>query len=378
MENKEIAYEKPGTGDNAKKYEIVKRYVLKYIQEKGLGPGDTLPTDKSLTETLHVSRITILRAFQDLQEQRLIYRIQGGGTYVGEREESSRNASPAFIPFVISHHEPGNRFFELIQGAEQCLSEHSCYLTIHTTSDDCGKERHIIEQLIKDNAKCILISPRNSNQNIDFYFKVIHGSVPLVFVDIPPSGLFANLVSCDNIYGGYLATSHLFEQGYKRIAIFSAPFDQADSTLKRLNGYQLAHRESGVPLDEQLYYIVTDDQPIDRLVDKMLNQPVVPDAVFAVNDASAIQVYNHLQRRGVRVPEDIALIGFDNQSAAATLPVPLSTIDQPFHQLGYTAAKRCLDLLETQDASFQHIILPVSLVKRASTQNRAKDRGMRI
>jgi GntR family transcriptional regulator of arabinose operon len=351
---------------NIPKYAEIHSFILEYIRDNSLRNGDKLPTEKQLSDKFNVSRITIQRALRDLNDQGFIYKIQGGGTYVGSIAEQKKH-NIDFIPLIISRDNPSTRFFEIIQGAENYLSTQSSFITIHTSNDDYQAERNIINRLINSNAKCLMILPCYSNENVEFYFNLIKDGINIVFLDILPNGLTGNLVCCDNVYGGYLATSHLIKQGYRKIAIISAKSNYQSSINERINGHRLATNEANLPVQENYLKYFTDVNEISGLVDELMSLENPPDAIFSINDVTAVNILTHLQNRNIRVPEDVALIGFDNLDIAANQSIPISSINQKFYDIGYKAAMLCFDLIKNSPKSFTHYILPVSIIQRQST-----------
>lgn len=346
------------------KHKAVKEYIYQYISEKGLENGDKLPTEKEICEMLDVSRITAQRAIQDMLAEKAVYRIQGSGTFVGAAAVENKTTDIGYIPLIMSNTDETFRFREVIQGVEGYLSGRGCHVTLHTmTYGDSEKMLRAVTQ----NHKCAMIMPGASHVDNKLYFDLQNNGVKLVFIDILPANISTNYVSSDNISGGYIATKHLIDRGYKKIFTTSTPPITANSIADRLTGYRLAHEEAGLDYRPDYNLLFQEYRPLEAYLDDILKHPDKADAIFAINDTTAVLLSNLCIRKGVRVPEDIAIIGYDNSSAGANLPIPISTIDQKFYEFGYEAAKLAYKCCYEDSNVTSHTILPVKLIERAST-----------
>ena len=152
-------------------------------------------------------------------------------------------------------------------------------------------------------------------------------------------------VRLDNVHGGYIATKHLLGLGHRRIAHISGSEDHADA-IDRYKGYLQAHEEAGIPVDPALVFQGEFHENGGALaMTRLLDSGHPFSAVFAGNDQSAMGAHMVLYRRGLRVPEDISLIGFDNLPATAYLTPPLTTVHQPLYEMGQYLAQTLLSML---------------------------------
>lgn len=349
------------------KYTSISAYIRKYITDHDFKAGDKLPTEKEMCDELSISRTTIRRALQDLQEQQVLYKIQGSGTYVGSKPIEKTPNAP-IVPMVLSRASSVSRFIEFVQGAESYLSEKSYFLSLHVANESAEEERHIINRLIEQDFRYILVSPYTSEVNVDFYFNWIQQGIHFVFIDILPNGLNGNLVTSDNVTGGYLATEHLIAQGYRRVAFFSSKTITESTIIDREAGYDMAMRAAGRPIEPSLKIFFDYTRSAATPILEAMQSPQPPDAFFAVNDVTATYLFGQLEKIGYRVPEDVGIIGFDNLKMAFENRVSLSSIDQNFYKLGYEAAKMCLQQMVAESPLMQKVYVPVHLVARESTK----------
>ena len=170
----------------------------------------------------------------------------------------------------------------------------------------------------------------------------------------------------DNEYGAHLAVRHLIELGHRRIAFVSGPANHTDA-MERLAGYRRALMEADIPLDQNLiaegnFHEASGLMAVNRLFETQQQFT----AVFAANDLSAYGVRLGLYRKGVRVPDDISLVGFDDLPGSAFTAPPLTTVHQPIYDLGRTATTALLGLINGETASGD--VAPVELVVRETTR----------
>jgi LacI family transcriptional regulator len=191
-------------------------------------------------------------------------------------------------------------------------------------------------------------------------------SVPVVAID-PHSGHGGRTtIGSDNIAGARAATEYLISLGHRRIAHIRGRQDLESAQLREL-GYRQSLDEHGIPFDPEL---VRDGNyrasQTDDAARELLTRPDRPTAIFAANDQSAIRVLDVAAELGIRVPEQLSVIGFDNVPEAAASTPQLTTIAQPFVQMGGQALQMLLRLLNGEDVS-GHVHLPAELVVRSST-----------
>ncbi|HEX2953035.1 MAG TPA: LacI family DNA-binding transcriptional regulator [Bacillota bacterium] len=210
----------------------------------------------------------------------------------------------------------------------------------------------------------ILISPREILQS-DLE-EIRSDGLPFILIDGDPNSGLA-CVAPNNYRGGYLATEHLIKLGHQRIAHISGP-QKWYNCSERFRGYKEALQHYGIPFDPDL--VVSSDLYIKEapfIINQLLALPDPPSAIFALNDNMAAGSLNALSRNGLHVPEDMAVIGFDDIYYAEYFQPPLSTIHQPFDQIGETAALRLIDMVTKRKIDNSLSVFPVELIVREST-----------
>ncbi len=172
-------------------------------------------------------------------------------------------------------------------------------------------------------------------------------------------------ITVDDRQGGYVATTHLIDLGHRRIAI-AAPLNSPGT--KRRAGYVAALQEQGIDIDPDLQVSVDFDVPGGQQAGRSLMQlPSPPTAIIAGNDLIAIGIITVVKRLGRRVPEDVAVVGFDNIPMAALYDPPLTTIAQPLYEMGAYAMQAILDRVQDPTLGGATTIFPTPLIVRRST-----------
>jgi LacI family transcriptional regulator len=191
-------------------------------------------------------------------------------------------------------------------------------------------------------------------------------SIPVVAIDPHTGPGGPSTIDSDNVGGARVATRYLIELGHRRIAHIRGRSDLASAELREA-GYRESLAEAGIPFDATLVrdggYQAALTAETTR---ELLTRPDRPTAIFAANDMSALGVLKVAHELGLRVPEDLSVIGFDDIPEAASSIPPLTTMAQPLHDLGAQALEMLIDLLDGHDVP-SHVQLPAELVVRAST-----------
>lgn len=194
--------------------------------------------------------------------------------------------------------------------------------------------------------------------------KALHESkMPFVLIGRHPT-LDIMHIDVDNIAGGYDAVMHLAELGYQKIATITGP-QNLIAGYDRFQGYKQALEENNLSYDPQLvvegdFSEVSGYQACKELVQYQ------PEAIFVANDTMALGAQRALREAGIRVPEDIAIVGFDDIPNASSSPVPLTTVRQPTQEMGNAAVDALIKIINHPDAKYPNIILPTELIVRKS------------
>jgi LacI family transcriptional regulator len=195
-------------------------------------------------------------------------------------------------------------------------------------------------------------------------------NIPLVFFDRVVDEIEANKIVVDDFGGGFKATKHLIEQGCKNIAHIGGPLN-LNIYNNRLDGYRAALKESGFKTNEAfiLHNSLTRKDG-EEAIKHLLKLPKIPDGIFCANDTTALSVITYLKSINVKMPDEIAVVGFSNEPFSEVVTPSISTIKQPGFQMGQKAAELLLDQIngKTSGSQFKTIVMPTELIVRESSK----------
>jgi LacI family transcriptional regulator len=272
---------------------------------------------------------------------------------------SLRRNSTNVIGILVPEFEPFST--ELLKGISSAVEGTGYELLAYSGNlehNQVGWERRSLSRLagtLIDGA--VIVAPTAS---------VTDATIPVVAVDPHTGKTGPSTVEADNVGGARAATQHLIGLGHRRIAHIRGRTDLVSAQLRE-QGYREALEAAGLPFDPELVrvggYRAAETTDAAR---ELLSRSDRPTAVFAANDLSAIRVLEIARELGLRVPEDLSVVGFDNVPEAANAVPALTTVAQPLHQMGAEAVRLLLGLLAGA-TSEEHLLLPATLVVRASS-----------
>ena len=271
------------------------------------------------------------------------------------------------LGFVVS--DLNNPFVpEVARGLQDLADEQGYCVLIFNTDGDGQREARALNLLRDRQVDGLVITPPETPQG-DACIRELHAQgIPIVFLGRKVDGVAIDRVTTDTYAGGRAAMEHLLELGHTRIALIGGD-EQRNATTGRRKAYGDSLAQARLPIDPALIAAT----PLFRAggaaaAAALLALPNRPSAIFAVNDTLALGVLTEATRRGLRVPRDLSVVGFDDIALAEQAHPPLTTVAQPKLQLGRTAARLLIARIERQTAAEpQEARLPCELVPRAST-----------
>ena len=344
-------------------------------------PGRRLSSETELQRQLKISRSTIRQALHKAEAERLIERVPGRGTFVASL--STTNDTSHLIGYIALDLLSSDFQYQLLCGAENAAKEKGYRILFSNSNQDVDEESRLLDQLLADKVGGILIWPDLHNDPTRRLFQLARqDSIPIVLMDRTLPSLNCDCVASDNYAGGYDAVKHLADLGHQRIAFLSRPILQLSTIAERFRGYQKALQDAGLtPL--QPWLVGTVDQELStrpalrayssgvgpeiEQIARYLESPERPTAIFATNDLMALQALKAASQVGLRVPDDLAVVGFDDTDILAHLEVPLTTVAQDIFDLGRQAAELLIERIEGYNGPPRQKLLPTQLRVRAST-----------
>lgn len=294
---------------------------------------------------------------------------------IEELQFTPRSASRQFRPgrertLGLALADMGNPFFvDVALGAEAAAKELGVGVVIVHNGEDLAREEQNLDLLVQQRVHGIMITPVDErNPRLE---QLVERGVPLVYVDRISGDRPCCWLATDDLSGGRLAGEHLLESGHRRIGFVGDPAISRQVEQRRRGLHEVVAEaglpESTVELFPTSSWKVRDGRTVGLgLVERA--PEARPTALFCANDMLALGVLQELVLHGVRVPEDIALVGFDDLDWASTSTVPLSSVRQPRELLGRTAVRMILDEIEQGAAhEHEHVSFAPELIVRDSS-----------
>lgn len=338
-------------------------------------------TIQDIARKLNVNASTVSRALNghraisEITKKRVLAAAKKLNYHPNRIASSLRLGKTEIIGVIIPSTEI-SFFASVIHGIENIATQNNCSVLIYQSNEMPEAEMRGIRTFLHARVDGVLASISKETTSLGHFQEIIKRGVPLVLFDRVTDKLQVPSVVVDDYKGAFNATTHLINEGCRSIAHIAG---QKHVTIftKRLKGYKDALLASGLPVRNELivYGNITVESGMECMR-HLLALPQPPDAVFAVEDFTALGAMQELKRSGKKIPDEIALIGFANASFSNYITPGLSTVDQQAKQMGEEAAK--LFFLLSSNKSFyrikpEKIVLEPELIIRASSSKIKKN-----
>ena len=268
---------------------------------------------------------------------------------------------------VIVPHIDGHFFSQVMKGAEAVANRAGFNVLLCQSNEDYGQEQKNVDTMINAQVDDIMVSVARTTHDYKHFDKIKKRDIPLVFFDRILDGPEVNAVELDDFQGGYQSTKHLLEQGCRRIAHFGGP-QHLNIYINRFGGYRQALQEYGIPIEEELVLFSDMWEADGRAgMEQLLALPKPPEAVFSASDFSIVGAMRVLKERKLRIPEDIALSGFSNESFTSLTEPNLTSVDQCCEEMGLAAMRLLLEMVQEHEQAPRKIVIQPRLMKRESS-----------
>lgn len=373
-----------GRWNGGPKYKIIFESLKESILTGEYGQGARLPSESDLVRRFGVSRMTIVKAFKELQQLGLVVRRVGSGTYT---TSPANRGEHRLFGLLIPELGQTEVFEPICRGMTTVSSggNHSL-LWGNTSGENQSKEQiaeYLCHQYIATGVAGVFfapleLTPVKDEVNRRIVAALDKAKIPIVLLDrcfAPyPARSGYDLVGIDNRRTAFMATEHLARVGAKRIAFLGKRFS-ASTVDARIAGYREALLAYGLLRNEDL---VTRGDPSDEgLIGPILDRQK-PDAFLCANDHTAAHLMQTLLRLNRRIPEDIRIVGIDDVKYASLLPIPLTTQHQPCCELGAVALSAMIERLANPSLPSRDILLNCNLVVRSSCGSGAGHRALSL
>ena len=359
------------SGASTPLYQQVARDIRRKILNGQMPVGSKLQTHRELAVTYGVSVITINKALSGLVSEGVLHSRVGRGTYIAARPSESEGVrAPAALGFVLR--DLASPFFSLVAHAAQQRADELGYgLLFSSSSNRLDREEEQIQRFSDMGVNGLIIASMSRTYRLSEPIRALHDrGFPYVMVSYT-AGAEVHHVGTDQEEAGFLGAQHLIETGRRRIGYIADKFGSMSGEL-RGSGYRRALTQNGLAVDPTLLFEYpyegewNDFRSGYAIGERVAELAVKPDGVFVYNDLGALGFQDALLDHGIRVPDDIAVVGLDDIELAGRSRVPLTTVRQPVDRIGALAVDTLLARLRGEQTETRKILQPELIVRRSS------------
>jgi len=347
---------------------LVKSYVKHLLKGNAISYGEKLPSEHELMEKFKVSRHTIRQAFGELTSEGYIFKEQGKGTFSNYRKDTKQKQIIAVLTTYIA----GFVFPGIISGIEQTLSDEGYMMLLSNTNNIKEREAQVLTSILEHNVAGLIMEPTKSarpNSNLKLLEDIRGKGIKFVFLNACYDDFNSAYVLLDDYKGGFIATEYLIQLGHTRIAgIFKTDDKQG---ISRKEGFMAAMQKYGAAINPDFIGEYETANMYDfpyMFAQSLLRRDDRPTAFFCYDQYDAMMVLQAIQDRGLKVPDDISIVGYDDSISLMQSDIKLTTILHPKKDMGVQAAKYMIDMLDGRLERPQMVYRP-ELIVRNSCRN---------
>lgn len=343
------------------------------------GAGQRLPTEIELEEALGISRVTIRQAMKAAVDEGLVVRSAGKGTYIAADKANMLNKG--FIGYIV-HHLTSSFNIQMLSAVERAVNGSGYHLIFASSNANLEQENQILQGFGLRNLLGYIVQPVMTNQPNRTLIQLVNSGHPVVLIDREIPGVSADLITADHFSGGQQATRHLLEQGYTDIVFLATNLMRVSSVAGRYSGYCSVMEQAGlrpkppfllsslgeIGYNEIMKSIPEEDASVDAELAAFLLSPNRPRAIVAVNDAIAFMVIKIARQLHIKIPDELALVGYDNMMFSGGFG--LSTVDQHADRIGKEAVRLLMKRISGDRSAPEKVVVPVELVVRVSSRKK--------
>ncbi|AWW00238.1 LacI family DNA-binding transcriptional regulator [Arcticibacterium luteifluviistationis] len=330
-------------------------------------------TIKDIAKELNLSTSTVSRAIRgsyeisDATKKRVLDYAEKVNYRPNPIALSLRENKTRSIGIIVP--EIANNFFSnAINGAEDIAQKRGYHIMIFQSRESSEREKSCLQHVIARKLDGVLLSLSGSTKDYTFFERLLEDKFPMVFFDRVPEGIKANKVIANNFQGAFEGTEHLIKIGRKRIGHITGPSNLSNSQ-ERLAGYKAALKKHNLPHNDNLVrFIEFDYSTITETVKNLIEEENL-DALFTAGERLTLSCYEAIKSIDVKIPEEIAMVGFTNINVANLLNPSMTTVSQPAFDLGAEAVNILIDNIEgkKKNMGYKQLELPTFLEIRTSS-----------
>lgn len=350
------------------RYMQVVHLLKRMMEDKRFKVGEVIPSENELTDQFKVSRTTIRKALEKLQDEGLIEKRQGkGSVYMGnKRKVLGSTLIGVIMPSITEDIYP-----MITRGVEEVSHEFNYSILYGCTNGSKEKEIKLMQQFKDKNIEGLIFEPTLSatlterSPGIKFFNEL---NIPKIIVNHQLDGIEHNYVTMDDELGGEIGIKHLIDMGHKKIACIYR--DDVCSGNARYRGYLTGMKKASLPIVKEYQMPISEFCINDayQCTKKLMELEDPPTGIFYFNDEFAIEGYRYLKENSISVPEQLSIMGFDDTERGAFFEVPISTISHAKSLIGRWAADLLFESISRREIeSNYNISISPKLIIRDST-----------
>lgn len=354
------------TGNIPKYVELV-NWVKEKVEAKELKSGDKLYSENELSSMFSMSRQTVRHGISKLEQEGIVERIQGSGTYICNKfkYDNPKTLNIAVVTTYVDRYI----FPNVIKEMEKVISGAGYFTQIAFTYNTLERESSILQTFLNNNiVDGIIVEPTKSgipNPNIELYHEIIDRKIPTIFINSYYPNLDLPHVAMDDTKAGLIAVNHLIELGHTNIAgIFKADDRQGHF---RYSGYVNGLLNAGLKIhDDNIVWIDTEDtNHMEDNEQRILKRLKGCTGCVCYNDEVAVSVVEICKKNNISIPEQLSIVSIDDSDMAARCDVPLTSVAYPITELGKKSAQNLLYLIEDDRFDANYDFTPTLTIRNS-------------
>ena len=374
----------PSFSDFTPKYYRIKQILIKEILEGKYLPNDRIPSVTQIMSGYDVSRLTASRVIDELSKQGITYAVQGKGCFVAspkdvvETQKIESKRMILIIPYLMS-----DFFAPLIQGVLDVVQVTDYKLETYCSKEDYLIETRLLSKCLEEPIAGLILIPSSCEEDYRHLFQIQKKGIPVVLAHRNLNNYNFDRVVFNNVKGARDAVEYLLKEEHRKIAFIGA--NKNNSVVQeRLEGYKKAFEKNGLEVDPNLIYIIEEkiednivENETHRIIEELINNKTEFTAIFTTDDGLAYYAKAALNNKGLKVPDDISLVGYGDFTSSKSLNPPLTTVGVDMHDLGKQAVKMLFKRinskmqLESLDSyNVESKFVKTKLIIRDSVKNR--------
>lgn len=352
---------------NLPKYIQISKHFKELMCSGVIVVGDKLLSESEIIKKFKVSRHTTRQALMQLEKDGCIYKKQGRGTFCCYEQKKQGSKVIAVITTYISNYI----FPEIINGIEEVLSASGYTLSLFNTNNDKQKEDLYLNKILDSDIDGLIVEPTISaleNTNLALYKELQEKKLPFIMINAKYDEISPAYVVMDDVEGGYELTKYLIQMGHRDIVgIFKCDDLQGKN---RQAGYMKALTEFKIDFRSEyiLRYVTGEEEFLPyEFASNLLRRDNKPTAIVCYNDQISFYVLQAIRDAGLKVPEDISIVGYDDSDIATATEVKLTTVRHPKAEMGKRVARFLINIIENNEEKPYYIYRPELIVRNSAS-----------